>query len=87
VLLRLGPDAPEGAQIARAFAEAAILLRVEALASPDIRRLYERALVLVRPDGHVAWRADAEPEDAFALADCVRGAGSLSQKQPVERAS
>jgi len=29
--------------------------------------------VLVRPDGHVAWRADAEPEDARAVIDIVRG--------------
>jgi len=61
-------------------------LKVEALTSQDVRNLYERALVLVRPDGHVAWRADKEPQDAAALADCVRGAGRLSQMQ-VEKAS
>jgi hypothetical protein len=37
--------------------------------------LYERRLVLVRPDGHVAWRGDALPDDALALIDTVRGAG------------
>ena len=37
--------------------------------------LYERALVLVRPDGHVAWRGDNPPADALALIDTVRGAG------------
>src|SRR5213078_625610 len=30
---------------------------------------YERKLVLVRPDGHVAWRADQEPADAGVLID------------------
>jgi hypothetical protein len=35
---------------------------------------YQRRLVLVRPDGHVAWRADAEPADARALIDVARGA-------------
>jgi len=29
----------------------------------------------VRPDGHVAWRADGEPEDSLQLIDTVRGAG------------
>ena len=87
MLLRLGADAPSGEGIVRAFAAAGVPLRVETLASPDVRQLYERALVLVRPDGHVAWRADKEPLDAAALADCVRGAGRLSQMQAVERAS
>ena len=36
--------------------------------------LYERRLVLVRPDGHVAWRSDRPPADALALIDRVRGA-------------
>ena len=37
--------------------------------------LYDRALVLVRPDGHVAWRGDREPVDALSMIDIVRGAG------------
>jgi hypothetical protein len=89
VLLRLvaglGADAPPGDSVVRAFAAAGVPLRVETLPQPEVRRLYERALVLVRPDGHVAWRADAEPADATALADCVRGAGAL--RQVVEKAS
>jgi hypothetical protein len=31
-------------------------------------------LVLVRPDGHVAWRGDRLPENAAAMVDQVRGA-------------
>ena len=39
-----------------------------------IAQLYERALVIVRPDGHVAWRADTMHQDPLSLADRVRGA-------------
>jgi len=28
---------------------------------PAVTTLYQNRLVLVRPDGHVAWRADTEP--------------------------
>jgi hypothetical protein len=41
---------------------------------PEAAALYERKLVLVRPDGHVAWRGDTPPVDAHALIDRVRGA-------------
>jgi hypothetical protein len=46
---------------------------VVALAEPNVLAAYERRLVLVRPDGHVAWRSDDEPADADALIDAVRG--------------
>jgi hypothetical protein len=51
-------------------------LRVQPIASREAAALYEKPLVLVRPDGHVAWRGDAVPRDAVALIDTVRGAGS-----------
>jgi hypothetical protein len=35
---------------------------------------YERPLVLVRPDGHVAWRGDVAPADPAALVARIRGA-------------
>lgn len=40
---------------------------------PDLRTIYERNLVLVRPDQHVAWRGDAVPSDAAALFALVSG--------------
>lgn len=43
------------------------------LLQPDLVRLFERQLVLVRPDGHVAWRGDATPADPAAILDIVRG--------------
>lgn len=40
----------------------------------DVAALYERRFVLVRPDGHVAWRGDEPPSDPLALVDRLRGA-------------
>jgi 2-polyprenyl-6-methoxyphenol hydroxylase-like FAD-dependent oxidoreductase len=78
VLLRLGPDAPGGEAIMRAAADAGVPLQVVALDQPQALGAYQRRLVLVRPDGHVAFRADAEPADARAVIDVVRGARSAA---------
>jgi 2-polyprenyl-6-methoxyphenol hydroxylase-like FAD-dependent oxidoreductase len=75
-LLRLGPDAPSIQRIAVAAEAAGVPLKTIALDVPEVTALYQRKLVLVRPDGHVAWRADEQPEDAHALIDVVRGARS-----------
>ncbi len=40
---------------------------------PDVRTLYDRKLVLVRPDQHVAWRGDEQPGDPLDLVDHMRG--------------
>jgi 2-polyprenyl-6-methoxyphenol hydroxylase-like FAD-dependent oxidoreductase len=73
VLVRLGA-APDSAALERAMARRGVPLTAVAIDDPVIAALYERRLVLVRPDGHVAWRGDAAPADAAALADRVRGA-------------
>jgi 2-polyprenyl-6-methoxyphenol hydroxylase-like FAD-dependent oxidoreductase len=78
VLLRLGAHAPAGERLVQAAAIAGVPLEVVALDGPEVLKAYERCLVLVRPDGHVAWRADAEPQDARAVIDCVRGARPLA---------
>nr|WP_272956564.1 FAD-dependent monooxygenase [Kribbella solani] len=52
-----------------------IPLRVIRWDDPELARQYERRLVLVRPDGHVAWRGDSEPPDPAAALDTVRGGG------------
>jgi 2-polyprenyl-6-methoxyphenol hydroxylase-like FAD-dependent oxidoreductase len=79
-LLRLGANAPNAEGVAAAAAAARVPLNVIDLDSPEVTTLYQRRLVLVRPDGHVAWRADAEPEDARALIDVVRGAKASDNK-------
>jgi hypothetical protein len=73
-LLRLGRTAPDTDAIANAAATRRMPVRIIALDDPQILALYERQLVLVRPDGHVAWRGDASPADAGAILDRARGA-------------
>ena len=73
VLLRFGGAAPGGEIMQSAARAAGVPLSIFAIDDPDIAALYDRRLVLVRPDGHVAWRADAEPEDAATLMATVAG--------------
>jgi hypothetical protein len=73
-LLRLGPDAPSGESLLQAAADAGVPIRAVALDHAEVRAAYQRALVLVRPDGHVAWRDDAQPRQPGAVIDAVRGA-------------
>ncbi|WP_246294825.1 FAD-dependent oxidoreductase [Piscinibacter koreensis] len=83
VLLRFGAEPPPVDAIVAAAAAAGVPLRVVDIEHEEAERVYERRLVLVRPDGQVAWRADVEPEDAAGLVDTVRGAvGSRATPQP-----
>jgi hypothetical protein len=68
-------DVPTEA-LERAAAERGVPLAVHHITEREIAGLYGRKLVLVRPDGHVAWRGDRPPRDAPALIDTVRGAPS-----------
>jgi 2-polyprenyl-6-methoxyphenol hydroxylase-like FAD-dependent oxidoreductase len=64
----------DASPLERAAAERGVPLRVLRLGDANARAVYERDLVLVRPDQHVAWRGDAAPPDPLALVDRVRGA-------------
>ncbi len=72
VLLSFSPSVSTQA-MEQAFASRGVPLRVERIDDPAIAALYERRLVLVRPDGHVAWRADAVEAPGMVV-DTVRGA-------------
>jgi hypothetical protein len=61
--------------IERAAAHRGVPLTIHRIDHREAAALYERALVLVRPDGHIAWRGDHEPDDPLAVIDTVRGAG------------
>jgi 2-polyprenyl-6-methoxyphenol hydroxylase-like FAD-dependent oxidoreductase len=72
-LIRLDPAA-EIDGIVGAALQRSLPLTVLDIDVPEICVLYDRKLVLVRPDQHVAWRGDTEPTDAMNLIDLVRGA-------------
>lgn len=71
-LLRMGSSAPAADALVAAAAERGVPLQVVAVDEPEIVALYERPLVLVRPDGHVAWRGD-DVTDAARIIDIARG--------------
>jgi hypothetical protein len=72
VLLALGAEKAEAAPLAAAAKGAGVPLEVVELNEPKVEQIYERRFVLVRPDGHVAWRGEA-PDDYDAIIDHVRG--------------
>jgi 2-polyprenyl-6-methoxyphenol hydroxylase-like FAD-dependent oxidoreductase len=73
VLLRFGGDDLDVASFRDAAETRNVPLTIRDIAAPEIAALYERRLVLVRPDGHVAWRGNGPPDDPLAIIDTVRG--------------
>jgi 2-polyprenyl-6-methoxyphenol hydroxylase-like FAD-dependent oxidoreductase len=50
-----------------AATELGIPLQIVRIARPDLIHIYERKLILVRPDQHIAWRSDHMPNEAAAI--------------------
>ena len=68
-----------------AAADCRMPLQVQRLDDKQIAGLYEMPLVLVRPDGHVAWRGSAV-DDGQRIVDLVRGASGSSRQNLKEAA-
>ncbi|MCK1798019.1 FAD-dependent monooxygenase [Streptomyces sp. XM4193] len=77
-----GADGADTAGLERAFADRGVPLAVHLSRAAgttggtdrdELASLYERRWVLVRPDGHVAWRGDELPERTGEFVDTVRG--------------
>ncbi|MBO9333166.1 FAD-dependent monooxygenase [Achromobacter denitrificans] len=74
VILRFADaDDAQAARLCDALRERGAPVEMHALHDPAIARLYDAPIVLVRPDGHVAWRG-AAIGDAVAIVDIVTGA-------------
>jgi 2-polyprenyl-6-methoxyphenol hydroxylase-like FAD-dependent oxidoreductase len=72
-LLRFDPTVGI-AGVLEASSRRCVPLTIRDVHAPDALALYERKLVLVRPDQHVAWRGNSEPADPLTLVDLLRGA-------------
>jgi hypothetical protein len=70
----------------RAASRRGVPMSVRRIASRDAAELYAEPLVLVRPDGHVAWRGKEAPADPASVIDTVRGAGPrvAARRAPAE---
>jgi hypothetical protein len=79
VLVDTGAGAATPRLVAAAHA-AGLPLTVQRSEAPALRAAYNAPLVLVRPDGHVAWRGSAhdvaDERAAAAIVDRVRGAAA-----------
>jgi 2-polyprenyl-6-methoxyphenol hydroxylase-like FAD-dependent oxidoreductase len=66
-------DGADARELKPAFGPRRVPFSVEHVDEPAIAERYERRLVLVRPDGHVCWRADEPPADPAGLVAQVTG--------------
>ena len=71
-LLRFDPSV-DVSDLMYAAAERGVPLTLLDVEPRDSRAPYRHALLLNRPDFHVAWRGDRVPSDSRALIDLARG--------------
>lgn len=72
-LLRLGAAPPAAPALFAAAREKGLPIREVRVDDARAAQIYGLPLVLVRPDGHVAWRGAADPADPAAIVDRIRG--------------
>lgn len=73
-LLRFGAEDDVGETLAAAALASDVPLAVHDISDPGIAALYGARLALVRPDGHVCWRGNSDPDRPDEIIDIVRGA-------------
>ncbi len=79
VLLRLSDLAPSTVALKVAATAQGLPLQIIDLRESEVALAYEKMLVLVRPDGHVAWRGDVLPDDAAELLRIVSGKATIEE--------
>jgi hypothetical protein len=73
VLLRFGARPPDTSGFEAAAAARGVPLKCVTVTEPDAEQLYRFPLVLIRPDGHVAWRGYDVHRNAAGIIDEIRG--------------
>ncbi len=68
----------ETAVLEKAFRDRSVPFGVLHVASEPARTVYERDLILLRPDMHVVWRGNSVPDNAAELAALATGHGRAS---------
>lgn len=85
VLLNFDPKRINTKTIEAAAAQRHMPFQTVAIEEPAVAKLYERPLVLVRPDGHVAWRGLDVPGNADSLIQRLCGVWKAqSTPQPLD---
>ena len=81
-LLRLGGDrVAETIELERAASARGLPLKVVDIEQEEPRDIYGCDLVLIRPDGHVAWRGDVIGDAPAGLLDTVAGGPAIRESQ------
>ena len=73
-LLRFGSAPVDAVKLIDAALSRGVPLQIHDIDNATLADIYLNRLVLVRPDGHVAWRGDTPPSDPVAVIDIIRGA-------------
>ena len=79
VLLCFGTEEQGDSRIGDAARKLRLPLDYVTITETEPANLYQRRLVLVRPDGMVAWRGDSLPDNVEELLDRVRGASTAAE--------
>ena len=80
-MISYDPIVADASALLAVFYEHAIPVGSCPIVNPDIQVLYERPLVPVRPDCHLAWRGHALPDDPDSLYTSNQRATALVQKR------
>ena len=73
VLLCCTSQASDVSSLADAAHKSGVPLTIKEISNLTVCMIYEKRFVLVRPDGHIAWRGDSIPENATDIINIVTG--------------